>query len=48
MNFPETLKLPESLEVKELKVRPFETALLVVDVQNDFANPSGKLYAKGA
>ncbi len=48
MNFPETLKLPESLEVKELKVRSSETALLVVDVQNDFANPSGKLYAKGA
>ncbi len=48
MSFPETLKLPRKLELEKVKLKPEETALLVIDVQNDFANPSGKLYAKGA
>ncbi len=48
MKFPEALKLPGRLEIKEVEVNPSETALLVIDVQNDFANPSGKLYARGA
>lgn len=48
MSFPETLKLPEKLEIKEVRVDPSSAALLIIDVQNDFANPSGKLYARGA
>jgi len=48
MRFPEVLKLPEKLEVKSVKLDPSKSALIVIDVQNDFANPSGKLYAKGA
>ena len=48
MGFPETLKLPKKLELEKVRLKPGETALLVIDVQNDFANPSGKLYAKGA
>jgi nicotinamidase-related amidase len=47
-SFPEALKLPERLEVRDVVVKPVESALLIIDVQNDFANPSGKLYAKGA
>ena len=46
--FPEILKLPKKLEVGEVKLNPSESALLVIDVQNDFVKPSGKLYAKGA
>ncbi len=48
MELPEVLKLPKKLEVKNVKLNPSESALVVIDVQNDFANPSGKLYAKGA
>jgi len=48
MELPEVLKLPKKLEVKSVKLDPSESALVVIDVQNDFANPSGKLYAKGA
>ena len=48
MELPEVLKLPKKLEVKSVKLNPSESALVVIDVQNDFANPSGKLYAKGA
>jgi len=48
MTFPETLKLPEKLKIEEVKVESSKTALLIIDVQNDFANPSGKLYARGA
>ncbi|MCD6235708.1 MAG: cysteine hydrolase, partial [Thaumarchaeota archaeon] len=46
--FPEILKLPKKLEIGEVKLNPSESALLVIDVQNDFVKPSGKLYAKGA
>lgn len=48
MRFPEALKLPESLEVREVAVKAGSSALLVIDVQNDFAKPSGRLYAGGA
>ncbi|MEM1976310.1 MAG: isochorismatase family cysteine hydrolase [Nitrososphaerota archaeon] len=48
MSFPEILKLPEKLEVKDVVVKPAESALLIIDVQNDFASPSGRLYARGA
>jgi nicotinamidase-related amidase len=48
MSFPEVLSLPERLEVKDVAVKPAEYALLIIDVQNDFANPSGRLYARGA
>ena len=48
MSFPETLKLPKKLELEKVRLKPGETALLVIDVQNDFANPLGKLYARGA
>lgn len=48
MSFPETLKLPKKLELEKVRLKPKETTLLVIDVQNDFANPSGKLYARGA
>jgi len=46
MEFPEVLKLPKKLEVTGVQVDPKETALVVVDAQNDFMKPSGKLYAK--
>ncbi|RLG04684.1 MAG: cysteine hydrolase, partial [Thaumarchaeota archaeon] len=48
MSFPEILKLPEKLKIEEARVDPSSAALLIIDVQNDFANPSGKLYARGA
>jgi nicotinamidase-related amidase len=48
MSFPEVLSLPERLEVKDVAVKPAGYALLIIDVQNDFANPSGRLYARGA
>ncbi len=48
MSFPEILKLPEKPKIREVRVDPSSAALLIIDVQNDFANPSGKLYAKGA
>jgi nicotinamidase-related amidase len=48
MRFPEILRLPEKLEVRDVMVKPMESALLIIDVQNDFANPSGRLYARGA
>jgi len=48
MSFPKILKLPEKLEIEEVRVDPSSAALLIIDVQNDFANPSGKLYARGA
>ncbi len=48
MEFPEALKLPRKLEVKEAKLDPAESALIVIDVQNDFVKPSGKLYAENA
>jgi len=48
MGFPEVLKLPKKLEVTSVRADPRETALVIIDVQNDFINPSGKLYAKGS
>ncbi len=48
MGFPEVLKLPKKLEVTSVRADPGETALVIIDVQNDFINPSGKLYAKGS
>ncbi len=48
MSFPEVLRLPERLEVRDAVVEPAGSALLIIDVQNDFANPSGRLYAQGA
>lgn len=48
MSFPEILKLPEKLKIEEIRIDPSRAALLIIDVQNDFVNPSGKLYAKGA
>lgn len=48
MEFPETLRLPKKLEVASIRVDPRETALLIIDVQNDFVKPSGKLYVEGA
>lgn len=48
MEFPEVLKLPKKLEVTDVHLDPRETALLIIDVQNDFIKPSGKLYAEGA
>jgi len=48
MAFPEVLRLPERLEIKEVQLDPSESALIVIDVQNDFANPRGRLYAEGA
>lgn len=48
MSFPETLRLPERFELKDVVVKSAESALLIIDVQNDFASPSGRLYAQGA
>ena len=48
MKFPEVLKLPKKLEIEEVDIDPGEAALLIIDVQNDFAKPGGKLYAEGA
>jgi len=48
MEFPEIVKLPKKLEVKAVEVDPARTALVIVDVQNDFVRSSGKLHAKGA
>lgn len=47
MSFPEILKLPEKLETKDVVVKPAESALLIIDIQNDFASPSGRLYVHG-
>lgn len=38
------LKLPEELRVVEVLVDPRKTAVMVIDMQNDFINEKGKLY----
>jgi len=38
------LTIPEYKVVKEVKLSARETALIVVDMQNDFAHPKGSLY----
>lgn len=48
LEFPETLRLPRKLELVSVRVDPREAALVIIDVQNDFVRPSGKLYVEGA
>lgn len=48
MEFPEILKLPRKLEITSIRVDPTEVAFIIIDVQNDFVKPSGKLYAEGS
>jgi len=43
-----SVKLPEIEVVEELRLDPRRSALLVVDMQNDFVDPRGKLYVPTA
>nr|MCG2881040.1 cysteine hydrolase family protein [Vulcanisaeta sp.] len=43
-----TVKIPE-IEIKEeVVLNPSKTAVLVIDMQNDFVKPNGKLYVPTA
>lgn len=44
MSKPKLLTVPEYKSVKEVKLPAKGTALIVVDMQNDFAHPEGSLY----
>lgn len=41
---PEVVKVPEKFEVKQVNLDASKTALIVVDMQNDFADEKGKLF----
>ena len=38
------LKLPEELKAVKISVDPRKTAVIVIDMQNDFIEEKGKLY----
>jgi len=45
---PEMVEVPRINVVEKVVIPSKDTALLVVDMQNDFAHPNGKLYLKSA
>lgn len=45
---PETLRLPEELRVENVELDPPKTALIIVDMQNDFVKEGGKLRVPAA
>jgi len=48
LEIPENVRLPEKLQISQVTLDPRRTAVIVVDMQNDFIKPSGKLYAHGS
>jgi len=42
------VKIPNIPEEKEVELEPSKTALIIVDMQNDFVRREGKLYVPGA
>ncbi|AAL64601.1 cysteine hydrolase family protein [Pyrobaculum aerophilum] len=45
---PETVKVPKIAVVDKVSLPAKQTALVIVDMQNDFAHPDGKLYGPAA
>ena len=44
ISLPKMLKLPEELKAVKISVDPRKTAVMVIDMQNDFIEEKGKLY----
>ena len=44
ISLPKTLEFPEELRVVEVSADPRKTAVMVIDMQNDFIEEKGKLY----
>ena len=44
ISLPKMLKLPEELKAVKISVDPRKTAVIVIDMQNDFIEEKGKLY----
>jgi nicotinamidase-related amidase len=45
---PRTVEVPEYTIAPEVEIEPRTTALIVVDMQNDFVRPEGKLFVPDA
>jgi nicotinamidase-related amidase len=45
---PRTVEVPEYTIAPEVEIDPRTTALIVVDMQNDFVRPEGKLFVPDA
>lgn len=41
---PEVVKVPEKFKVKQVDLDASKTALIIIDMQNDFADEKGKLF----
>ena len=44
IGLPKMLELPEELRVVEVSAVPRKTAVMIIDMQNDFIEEKGKLY----
>ena len=44
ISLPKMLKLPEELRAVKVSVDPRKTAVMIIDMQNDFIEEKGKLY----
>ena len=48
LSIPRSLHLPEELKIEEVELPAKRTALIIVDMQNDFVKREGKLYVPDA
>ena len=48
LSLPELLRLPERFRIEEIELKARETALLIIDMQNDFVKEGGKLRVPNA
>lgn len=44
VRFPEYVRVPEGLKISEVRLDPFKSALVIVDMQNAFAHERGPLF----
>lgn len=45
---PQNIQIPEIMIHEKVRIEPERTAVIVVDMQNDFAHPRGKLFVPDA
>lgn len=43
-SLPEVVRVPEKFDIKRVELRASKTALIIVDMQNDFADEKGRLF----